>query len=76
MRTIEDIEIARKYPQWLITPARKLLFRLAPHLQHGQIILEDGNERHVFGTVSRHIHLPLSCVCIIRRFMLMRFMGA
>ncbi len=52
MRTIEDVEVARKYPQWLITPARKLLFRLAPHLQHGQIILEDGNERHVFGTVS------------------------
>ncbi len=52
MRTIEDIEVARHYPRVLVKPARKLLFRLAPHLQHGQIILEDGPARHVFGTVS------------------------
>ena len=52
MRTLEDIEVAPKHPRWLRKPARKLLFRLAPHLQHGQIVLEDGTERYVFGAVS------------------------
>jgi len=52
MRTVEDIEVAGKYPAWLQQPAKRLLFRLGPHLQHGQIILEEGEARHVFGQVS------------------------
>jgi cyclopropane-fatty-acyl-phospholipid synthase len=52
MRTVADIEVAAKYPAWLNQPARRLLFRLGPHLQHGQIVLEESGERHVFGSVS------------------------
>lgn len=52
MRTIEDVEVARTYPRWLVKLARKLLFRLGPYIQHGQIVLEDDAGRHVFGHVS------------------------
>jgi cyclopropane-fatty-acyl-phospholipid synthase len=52
MRTVEDIEVAGKHPRFLNQPARKILFRLGPHIQHGQIILEENGLKHVFGEVS------------------------